>query len=480
MPVEVILPVILCGGSGSRLWPLSRKSFPKQFLTLNLTNNKSLLQRTQIRTSKIKNIENPILICNEEHRFIAAEQMREINVEPSSIILEPFGRNTAPAIAVAALKALEIYEDPNLLILSSDHLINEEDKYIDVIEKGLEYSEDGKLVTFGIVPKSPETGYGYIKSVENLNHDKLKGSAIDSFIEKPDKIKALSFIKDTRFTWNSGIFLFKANSILKEIQEFSPEIIKYSKLALNRKLFDLDFQRLEEEFFRKCPDISIDVGVMEKTKNGIVLPLDAGWSDIGSWDTIWDISQKDSNGNVIEGNVVARNTNNSFLSSHNRLLTTIGLNDLIVVETSDAILVANKKDSQEVKNIVKILKEKGIDEGEENQKTFRPWGNYETLLQDNGWKLKLITVKVGERLSLQKHKYRAENWVIVSGTAKVEIDDTEVILEKNQSCYIPLGAKHRLFNWGEIDLKIIEVQIGAYLGEDDIERFDDKYGRILK
>ena len=337
MSSDVILPVILCGGSGTRLWPLSRQSYPKQFLSLNFTKDKSLLQKTQLRTKKIKNVKDPILICNEEHRFIVAEQMRKIKIKPSAIILEPFGRNTAPAITIAAIKALDLYEDPNLLILSSDHEIKEEDNFAEIIEKGLIYSNSGKLVTFGIVPKSPEVGYGYIKSVEPLNKTFLSGSKIECFIEKPDKKRAKKLIEDKRFSWNSGIFLFKASVILNEIKKYSPDIIKYCNLSLKENLYDLDFQRLEKKSFKKCPNISIDFAVMEKTKNAFVLPLEAGWSDVGSWDFVWDIAKKNFEGNVIEGNVIAQNTKNSLISSNSRLIAAIGIQDLIVVETSDAI-----------------------------------------------------------------------------------------------------------------------------------------------
>ena len=478
MSSDQIVPVILCGGSGSRLWPLSRESYPKQFLKLHFTDSKSLLQNTHLRTKKIKNLEPPILICNEEHRFIVAEQMREINANPNSIILEPCRRNTAPAIVISALKALEIYEDPSILILSSDHQIVHENKFVEVIERGLKYSREGKLVTFGIIPKSPEVGYGYIKSQKAIDVESLNGSVIESFIEKPDKDTARKFILDKRFSWNSGIFLFKASSILKEIKNFAPEILEICSCALKKDLYDLDFQRIDEKIFSKCPNISIDVAVMEKTKNAFVLPLEVGWSDVGSWDFVWKISKKDENGNVIEGNVIAENTQNSFLSSNKRLVAVIGLKDLVVIETSDAIMVADKKECQRVRDIVKILNHKNIPEGVEHQKCYRPWGDYESLVKGKKWQVKLINVKSGEKLSLQKHKYRTEHWVVVSGTAKVEIDGKEMILNQNQSTYIPLGCKHRLSNPGNKDLKIIEVQSGSYLGEDDIERFDDNYGRI--
>ena len=480
MKSEKILPIILCGGSGSRLWPVSRQSFPKQFLSFNFTDGFSLLQKTQKRIEKINNMQDPILICNEEHRFIVAEQMRQIQVNPNAIILEPFARNTAPAIAIAALKALEIFDDPNLLILSSDHQINNEQNFLEAVEKGAEYSKNYNLVTFGILPTSPEVGYGYIKSKEALSKLQIVGSKIECFVEKPNKEKAQIFLKDKKYCWNSGIFMFKASLILEELNNFSPELVQNCNLSLNKKLYDLDFQRLDRDFFGACQNVSIDVAVMEKTKRAYVLPLQAGWSDIGSWDFVWKVSKKNSNGNVIEGNVIEKNTENSFLSSQNRIIAAIGIKNLIVVETRDAILVANKDQAQEVKNIVKTLKEKKIPQGIEHQKCLRPWGNYELLVKESNWQVKLIEVKPGERLSLQKHKYRTEHWVVVSGIAKVEIDGSEFILNKNQSSYIPLGAKHRLSNHGSNLLKIIEVQSGSYLGEDDIERFDDIYGRILK
>tara|TARA_B100000886_G_C20426782_1_gene494537 strand:+ start:10488 stop:11936 length:1449 start_codon:yes stop_codon:yes gene_type:complete len=478
MKSKKIIPVILCGGSGTRLWPLSRRSFPKQFLTLNFTNDYSLLQRTHQRIRKIENIQDPILICNEEHRFIVAEQMRRLQVKPSSIILEPFGRNTAPAIAIAAIKALEIHEDPNLLILSSDHQIDNEEEFSIVIEKALEYSENNSLVTFGIVPTSPEVGYGYIKSKDMLDEKQIKGSKIDSFIEKPNKSKAESFIKDNRFTWNSGIFMFKASLILDELNKYSKDLVKNCYASLEKKLFDLDFQRLDRDSFSDCPNVSIDIAVMEKTKNAYVLPLNAGWSDVGSWDYVWKISKKDSAGNVIQGNVIEKNNKNSYISSNNRLIAAIGLTNIVVIETRDAILISNKEQSQEVKNIVKIMKEKNISQSVEHQKCYRPWGTYESLIKDNKWQVKLIEVKPGEKLSLQKHQFRSEHWVVVNGVAKVEIDGEKFILNENESSYIPRGSKHRLYNPGEEILKIIEIQTGTYLGEDDIERFDDNYGRI--
>ncbi len=478
MTSNKIIPVILCGGSGTRLWPLSRKSFPKQFLSLSSNSNKSLLQLTQERISKLTLATKPIIICNEEHRFLVAEQMREINIKPRAIILEPFGKNTGPAITLAAIKSLELEENPILLILSSDHMIEDEEEFLKVIETGLDYVNQKRLVTFGIVPKTPETGYGYIKSEKAIDSVLNLGSKIDCFIEKPDFKKAKQFIVDKRYTWNSGMFLFHAKTILDEIKLYSPDIFEHCVNALKGNLFDLDFQRLNKDDFFKCPNISIDFAVMEKTNIGTVLPLNAGWTDIGSWNSVWEISKKDNYGNVIKGNVLAKNTSNSYLRSEKRLIATLGIKDLIIIETSDAILVANKEESQEVKNIVELLKKESIPEGQDHKKIYRPWGFYESIVDEERWQVKLINVKPGEKLSLQMHHHRSEHWIIVSGTAKVEIDGEEITLHENESSYIPLGSKHRLSNPGKIPLKLIEVQSGSYLGEDDIERFEDNYGRI--
>tara|TARA_A100001388_G_C28771688_1_gene504272 strand:+ start:1172 stop:2611 length:1440 start_codon:yes stop_codon:yes gene_type:complete len=478
MTSNKIVPIILCGGSGTRLWPLSRKSFPKQFLALSSESNKSLLQLTLERIKDLIGVQEPILVCNEEHRFLVAEQMRQINIKPKTILLEPFGRNTCPAITLAAIKALEFEDDPILLVLSSDHMIKDKEKFLKVIETGLNYVKEKRLVTFGVVPKSPETGYGYIKSQASIDSSLNIGLDIDCFIEKPDLETAKKFVADERYMWNSGIFMFYAKAILNEIKRYSPDIFKHCTNSLKDNLFDLDFQRLNIDHFTQCPNTSIDFAVMEKTTMGTVLPLDAGWSDIGSWNSVWEISKKDKFGNAIEGNVLVKNTSNCYLRSEKRLVTTIGLKDLIIIETSDAILVASKEESQEVKNIVTRLKKESIPEGQEHKKIYRPWGFYESIVDENRWQVKLINVEPGEKLSLQMHHHRSEHWIIVSGTAKVEIDNKEIILHENQSSYIPLGSKHRLSNPGKIPLKLIEVQSGSYLGEDDIERFEDNYGRI--
>ena len=476
MPNRSIVPIILCGGSGTRLWPLSRASYPKQFLSIEKEDKFSLLQKTIKRIQPLKNLRKPILVCNEEHRFIVAEQMRELNIDDFVILLEPFGKNTAPAITLAALKALELEEDPTLLVLASDHQIKNVEKFLNIVEKGFNYTESNKLVTFGVVPKSPEIGYGYIKSSTPIQ-DNQNGLAIECFIEKPNLETAKRLIQDSRFTWNSGMFMFKAKEIITEIDKFSPEILLTCKETIKKSILDLDFQRLDKASFKECKNISIDNAVMEKTSKGIVIPLDVGWSDIGSWEVVWETSDKDQNGNFIEGKVVIENTNNCYLRSENRLIVGIDLKDLIIVETRDAILISDKESPQKVKTVVNNLKKNKIPEGKSHTKVYRPWGHYLSVVESNRWQVKLIQVKPGEKLSLQMHHHRSEHWVVVSGTARIEVDGKEEILSENQSVYIPLGSKHRLSNPGKIFLTLIEVQSGSYVGEDDIVRFKDIYGR---
>ncbi len=479
MSSRFIFPIILCGGSGSRLWPLSRESYPKQFLSIRKEDEYSLFQKTIKRILTLKNLKKPILVCNEEHRFIVAEQMRQLNIDEFIILLEPFGRNTAPAITLAALKSLELEDDPTLLVLSSDHDIKNVEKFLNVVKTGLKFAENNKLVTFGVVPKSAEIGYGYIKATKPFGEN-IEGFNIESFIEKPDKKTAQKLIKDNRYTWNSGMFMFKAKEIITEINKFSPQILNSCKKAISKSKFDLFFQRLDKSSFEECDDISIDFAVMEKTSKGIVIPLDAGWSDIGSWESLWDNSQKDPQGNYTEGKVILENSKNSYLRSEHRLIVGIDLDELIIVETRDAILISNKKSSQKVKDIVNYLKKSKIPEGNTHAKIYRPWGHYLSLVEDNRWQVKLISVKPGENLSLQMHHHRSEHWVVVNGTAKVEVGAKVEILSENQSVYIPLGSKHKLSNPGKIPLTLIEVQSGSYIAEDDIVRFDDKYGRLEK
>ena len=472
-----LLPVILSGGSGTRLWPLSRECYPKQYLKIGDFNKLSLLQETYLRLEGLENLESPIIICNEEHRFIVAEQMRDLKIKPNSIILEPVGRNTAPAIALASLIASDLYNDCLLLILSADHEIKNPEKFRKVIKEGYKYADEGRLVTFGVTPNKPETGYGYIESNEKLSETK-NSSTIKKFIEKPNKSNAKKFLKDKHFSWNSGIFLFNSETILNELNKYEPALINSCKKSLNRSRYDLDFTRIDQDSFMECPNISIDIAVMEKTNLGTVLSLDVGWNDIGSWKAVWEISIKDKNGNNKKGNVYLKEVKDSYFRSESRLIVGLGVENLIVVETNDAILIANKEDTQSVKVLVNELEKMGFPEGKTNKKIYRPWGSYTSLTNGETWQVKRLEIKPKSSLSLQRHEHRSEHWVVVSGLAKVEIDGKIVFLKENQSAYVPLGSKHRLSNPGERRLVLIEVQSGSYLGEDDITRFEDNYGRI--
>ena len=473
-----IIPVILAGGSGSRLWPLSRASYPKQYLPIKSRDSLSFFQETVRRVSQNKNIDDPIIICNEEHRFIVAEQLRNIGINYKSILLEPVGRNTAPAITLASIKACEHENDPILFIMPSDHLIKDIEQFNMVLDAALRYCELGKIITFGIIPNKPETGYGYIEAEKMLDATILKGEKIIRFTEKPNKEDAIKFILDKKYTWNSGMFLFKASVLLKEIKINNLDIYELCRKSLSNRLLDLDFQRIEKEVFSLCPNISFDKAIMEKTNLGIVLPLEVGWSDIGSWQSMWEVADKDDLGNVIDGKVITENVRNSYLRSDDRLIVGIGLENLIVIESRDAILISNKNETQKVKNIVQFLiKEKDFT-ATSHRTIFRPWGNYTSIEKDSNWQVKKIIVKPNSSLSLQFHKHRTEHWIVVDGTALVEIDGKEEILNRNESTYIPLGSKHRLSNKSDKDLVLIEVQSGNYLGEDDIIRIQDNYGRI--
>ena len=471
-------PIILSGGSGQRLWPLSRQSFPKQYIKLNSSDKLSFLQKTQKRLEGLKNIENPIIICNEEQRFLVAEQMRQINTLPKSIILEPFGKNTAPAIAIAALKAFEEDQESILLVLSSDHEIKDPYNFRQAIQAGLTDAKNDQLVTFGIKPDYPETGYGYIKTTESYSLPILKSLKINSFIEKPNSKKANEYIKKDHYLWNSGIFLFKSNSIINALKLYEPELLSFCEQAITKSSKDLDFERLDKDSFRKCPNISIDNAVMEKTSNACVIPLNAGWSDVGNWRALWEIEKKDKNGNVITGDVLLDNVKDSYVYSKKNLLVGIDLHDLIIVQTDDATLVANKNRAQGIKEIVNKLNLDNRKETKIHKKVLRPWGYYYLIEEGPTWKVKEIYVNPKSSLSLQKHLQRSEHWIIIKGIATVIINKEEYLLKENQSTYIPVGSKHRLSNNEVLPLKLIEVQCGNYLGEDDILRFDDNYGRI--
>ncbi len=475
--IKKIIPIILCGGTGSRLWPLSRASFPKQFLEINKEESISFFQKTINRIRNYEIIGNPIVICNEEHRFIVAEQIRKINIKPEAILLEPFGKNTAPAVTLACLKVIEKHENPCLLVLPADHIIEDIKTFMKVLDKALDQVKRGKVITFGITPSKPETGFGYIESEKELDTNKLKGEKIVNFIEKPDLETAKKFVCDKRFAWNSGIFFFKAEVYLQELIKYKANIYEICKKSLLKSTLDLDFQRIEVNSFSKCEDISIDKAIMEKTNLGMVYPLKAGWNDIGSWQSMWEVSDKDEEGNSIIGKVITKNVKNSYLRSENRLIVALGIEEIIVVETIDAVLIAKKDQTQIVKNIVKQLEIENKPEANIHKTIYRPWGNYSSISEGKNWQVKKIIVEEGESLSLQLHNHRSEHWVVVSGKALIEIEGEKRILNKNESAYIPFGSKHRLSNPGNLPLILIEVQSGDYFGEDDIIRFEDKYGR---
>ena len=475
---EKLLPVILCGGSGSRLWPLSRKSLPKQYLSIDSKSKFSFLQTTLNRIKDLEKENEPIIICNEEHRFITAEQIRNVKIKPNAILLEPCSRNTGPAVAIAALHSLSLGDDPVLLILPSDHLIKDEEEFIKSVRNAQGYASEGKIITFGIKAKHPATGYGYIQSESPLDGDENSPSLIKKFIEKPNISIAKKLYINNHFSWNSGIFMTKASTIIKELEKYCPEVIMQCKESLKKRIQDLDFLRLGKESYSLCPNISLDKAVMEKTDLGYVFPLKAKWSDIGGWESYWENSLKDSNGNVLLGDSIQVKSKNSLITSYGRLTVTLGISDLIVVATNDAVLVAQKNQSENVKKLVEQLIIKNRIEAVESKKVYRPWGNYFSVEEDLNWKIKRIEVNPESSLSLQLHKKRAEHWIVVRGIANVEINEKKFILQENQSCFIPEGHKHRLSNKKKEPLIIIEVQSGAYLGEDDIIRFEDNYGRI--
>ena len=466
----MIIPIILAGGSGTRLWPLSRKTHPKQFISL--LNETSLFQDTLTRLPK--EALDPIVICNEDHRFLVAEQAREINVTLNSIILEPIGRNTAPAIALAAIKVLNDFENPILIVLAADHKIENKSAFHDAIKIAHKLAENNKLVTFGIIPKSAETGYGYI---EIEKKDKAEYFDIKSFVEKPNKKNAINFLNSGNYLWNSGMFMFNASIYLSELNKFEPEILTSCKKSLSNEFKDLEFIRIDKKEFCKSPNQSIDYAVMEKTNKAKVVPLDAGWSDVGSWDALMDSKIKDSLGNVVEGDITLDQVKNSYLYSSSRLVAASNIADLIVIDTQDALLVTTRDNSLSIKNIVKKLKKNKRTEIENHRKVYKPWGYYDSIDTGHNFQVKRILVNPGAKLSLQKHLHRAEHWVVVSGVAKITCGKKIYNLEKNQSTYIPKGEIHRLENIENYPLEIIEVQTGNYLGEDDIIRLKDDYQR---
>jgi mannose-1-phosphate guanylyltransferase/mannose-6-phosphate isomerase len=463
-------PVILSGGSGTRLWPLSRGQYPKQFLPLVTTH--TMVQETMLRLSGLIGLKNPIAVCNEDHRFMMAEQLWEIGVKPAVIILEPVGKNTAPAVAMAALSAAS--QDEVLLVLPADHVITDNSAFHSAIAQAEVLAKQGNLVTFGIVPTHPETGYGYIRKDSAQLDNAYK---VGAFVEKPDLVTAKKYLESGDYLWNSGMFAFTAGNFLKELEKFNPEMLSACKQALSAAKTDLDFTRLDKAIFSTCPADSIDYAVMEKTDKAVVIPLDAGWNDVGSWSALWDVTEKDASGNAISGDVLTVDTQNSYIYSEHKLVTVIGVENLVVVETKDAVMIASKDRVQEVKQVVDQLKRLGRSEAHVHRKAYRPWGHYDSVDSGDRHQTKRIVVKPGAKLSLQKHHHRAEHWVVVKGTALVTRGDEQILLTENESTYIPLGTVHRLENPGVIPLEIVEIQSGSYLGEDDIVRFGDTYGR---
>jgi mannose-1-phosphate guanylyltransferase/mannose-6-phosphate isomerase len=469
-----IYPVLLSGGSGTRLWPVSRAKHPKQLYAL--ASEQTMLQETALRLNGQDNVAPPLVICNDEHRFFIAEQLRALGISPEDIVLEPVGRNTAPAAAVAALLLAE--KDPHavMVMLPADHVIADLDTFRQAVAKASELAADGRLVTFGIVPTAPETGYGYIQRTDEA----LECGGVypvRQFVEKPDAATAQDYLTDGGYYWNSGIFVFRADSYLAALEKFKPEILAPVQEAIAKGQKDLDFLRLDDEAFASCISDSIDYAVMEHTEDAVVIPVDMGWNDIGSWSALWDIGDKSEDGNVVMGDVITHDTRNSYIRAEKRLVATVGIDDLIVIETPDVVFVGSRDKAQDLKAIVETLKAEGRDEWDGHTRVFRPWGYYETLELGERFQVKRLMVKPQSVLSLQMHHHRAEHWVVVNGTAKVTRGEEEILVSENESVYIPIGETHRVENPGMVDLHLIEVQSGTYLGEDDIVRFEDVYGR---
>jgi len=479
----MLIPVILSGGSGTRLWPLSRELYPKQLLPL--VGKGTMLQETLARVAGVEDLAAPIVVCNESHRFLVAEQLLQAGVKPQAILLEPVGRNTAPAVAVAAMAALaqlpentQRSSEPVLLILPADHVIRDVAAFQAALSAGRAQAQQGRLVTFGVVPTQPETGYGYIRRNPG-RHNPGEGAAfgIAEFVEKPDQATAQRYLASGEYYWNSGMFMFRASAVLDELRTLAPQIYQACAQAYTAAQRDLDFTRLPAREFGACPSDSFDYAVMEKTAHGVVVPLDAGWSDVGSWSALHEAIPADAQGNVLIGDVLTADTQRCYLHSTSRLVATVGLKDHVVVETKDAVLVAPKDRVQDVKELVNQLKKQGRHETSLHREVFRPWGSYDSIDHGERFQVKRLVVKPGATLSLQLHHHRAEHWIVVAGTARITRGEETFLLEENQSTYIPLGTRHRIENPGKIPLHIIEVQSGTYLGEDDIVRFEDRYGR---
>ncbi len=460
----MLLPVVMAGGSGTRLWPLSRTLFPKQFLSL--TSSATMLQETLQRLTPLAH-DPAFIICNQEHRFIVAEQLRKATLANSGIALEPVGRNTAPAVAIAALHACASGSDPLLLVLAADHVIAQPAAFCQAVREAMPLAEQGKLVTFGIVPTAAETGYGYIQQGVAAGHG---ASTVAAFVEKPGLRLAQQYVAEGCYLWNSGMFLFKASVYLHELAQHCPQMVEQCQRALQLAQDDLDFIRLDPDAFAACPDDSIDYAVMEKTSNAVVMPLDASWSDVGSWSALWEVSEKDEQGNVLQGDVLTEQTHNSFIYAQHRLTATVGINDVVVVETKDAVLVAHKDRVQDIKGIVNQLKAANRPEQLQHREVFRPWGSHDAIADGQRYHVKQVMVKPGQKTAVQIHYHRAEHWIIVSGTARVTRGDDTFLISENESTYIPVGVAHSIENPGKIPLEVIEVRTGIYLEEDDIVR----------
>lgn len=472
----MILPVIMAGGTGSRLWPMSRELYPKQFLRLH--GEQSMLQETVTRLNGLGACE-PLVICNEEHRFLVAEQLRQINRLSKNIILEPVGRNTAPAITLAALSAIDEGNDPLLLVLAADHVIENPEAFHQAVQNAIPLAGEGKLVTFGIVPTGPETGYGYIQRGMELSGNPESVFRVQRFVEKPNLPTALQYLESGEYYWNSGMFLFRAKRFLEEMATFRPDILQACLKAIETLEPDeqQNFIRVDKESFSACPDESVDYAVMEKTTDAVVVPLDAGWNDIGSWAALWDVNNKNTAGNAVTGDVFTHNAENCYINTDEKLVAAIGVENLVIVNTKDAVLVIDKSQVQDVKKVVEYLKSAQRREYRLHRESYRPWGRNDIVVNTPRYHVNRITVKPGGQFSLQMHHHRAEHWVILSGTARVTINDENFLLTENQSTFIPIGAQHRLENPGKIPLELLEIQSGSYLEDDDIVRTQDHYGR---
>ncbi len=471
-----IIPVIMAGGSGTRLWPLSRGVYPKQFLPLvgdQTQSQSTMLQQTCLRALELTG-EAPVIICNEEHRFIASEQVRLSGINDATFILEPEGKNTAPAIALAAIQVLK-QEDALMIVLSADHHIEDSQLFAKTVMQAVNAMAAGDMITFGITPNAPETGYGYIRKDKNCVNGLY---AVNQFVEKPGLETAKAYLLSGQYLWNSGMFLFSASDYLSELKTHSPKMLSVCSASMDLAKNDMDFIRPDKKTFVTCPEDSIDYAVMESTEKAKVIPFDAQWSDVGSWSSLWEINAKDQNNNVVNGDVIAVNSKNSYINSQEKLTAVLGLENMVIVDTKDALLVANKDQVQDIKAIVNQLKKDNKQLTTHHREVYRPWGVYDSIDNGERYQVKRITVKPQAKLSLQMHHHRAEHWIVVSGTAKVVIGEKNKLLAENESVYIPIGTIHSLENPGKIPLELIEVQSGSYLGEDDIVRFEDKYGRV--